>query len=77
MKALSYILVGAACGIVGYFIGEQRIKISLGSSARTGLGAAGVPRLGQPKGRAERLATHKAKYGSSELPPRGSGLSRF
>jgi|GEM_PF-5250773 len=77
MKALGYILVGAACGIVGFFIGEQRIKISFGSSKRTGLGATEVPRLGQPKTRAQRLATHKAKYGSSELPFRGSGLSRF
>jgi len=80
MKALGYILVGAACGIVGYFIGEQRIKISLGAKGsleRSGMGAAGVPRAGVPKTEAERLATHKAKYGSSELLPRGSGLSRF
>ena len=77
MKVLGYVLVAAGAGIIGYFIGEQRIKISLGSSARTGLGAAGVPRLGQPKGRAERLATHKTRYGTSELPPRGTGLSRF
>lgn len=77
MKVLGYVLVAAGAGIIGYLIGEQRIKITLGSSKRTGLGATGVPRLGQPKGRAERLATHKARYGTSELPPRGSGLSGF
>ena len=83
MKALGYILVGAACGIVGYFIGEQRKKISLGAKGsssslkKTGMGAAGVPRAGVPKTDAERLATHRAKYGISELPPPGTGLSRF
>lgn len=77
MKYLPYILVAAGAGIIGYFIGGERVKITFGSAARTGLGATGVPRLGQPKGRAERLATHKALYGTSELPERGTGLSRF
>ncbi len=74
MKYLPYILVAAGAGIIGYFIGGERIKITLGSPARTGLGATGVPRLGQPKTQAQRLATHKARYGTSELPPRGTGL---
>lgn len=81
MKILGYILAAVGGGIVGYFIGEERIKISLGakgSPERSGMGAAGVPRAGEPKTEAERLATHKARYGSSELPSRGTGLgSRF
>jgi len=36
--------------------------------------AFGRPRCGHPKINAERLATHKALYGTSELPPRGTGL---
>lgn len=83
MKILPYILVAAGAGIVGYFIGEQRIKITLGAKGsssslkKTGMGAAGVPRAGVPKTEAERLATHKARYGSGELPAKGTGLSRF
>lgn len=50
MKVLGYILAAIGGGIVGYLIGEERIKISLGakglssSPRRTGMGAAGVPR---------------------------------
>lgn len=80
MKVLGYILAAIGGGIVGYFIGEERIKISLGRSSspeKTGIGTAGIPRAGQPKTEAERLATHKARYGGSELPVRGTGLSRF
>lgn len=29
---------------------------------------------GEPKSEAERRATHKAKYGTEKLPPRGTGL---
>ena len=36
--------------------------------------AFGRPRYGNPKTEQERLATHKALYGTSELPPRGTGL---
>ena len=32
-------------------------------------------RLGRPKTEEERRATHQAIYGTTELPPRGSGLS--
>jgi len=32
-------------------------------------------RRGKPKTNAERRRTHKAKYGTSTLPPRGTGLS--
>ena len=31
-------------------------------------------RWGEPKSEAERRATHKAKYGTEKLPPRGTGL---
>ena len=31
-------------------------------------------RFGNPKTEAERRATHKAKFGTSKLPPRGTGL---
>jgi len=44
-------------------------------TASTGLGSSGIPRRGQPKTEEERLATHQEKYGSSKLPPRGSGLT--
>ena len=32
-----------------------------------------TPRFGHPKTEAERRATHKAKYGNTKLPPRGTG----
>ena len=44
-------------------------------TASTGLGSSGIPRRGQPKTEEERLATHQEKYGSSKLPPSGSGLT--
>lgn len=44
------------------------------SDIATGLGAGGAPRMGKPKTDAERRATHKARTGSSKLPPRGTGL---
>ena len=33
-------------------------------------------RYGKPKTNAERRETHKAKYGTSKLPPRGTGRGR-
>lgn len=45
-------------------------------SGVSGLGVGGSPRRGYPKTEAERLATHKSLYGTSELPPRGTGLFR-
>ena len=32
--------------------------------------------MGNPKTEAERRATHRALFGNSPLPPRGSGLQR-
>jgi len=37
-------------------------------------GAGRVRRFGVPKTEAERRATHLGRYGTSELPPRGTGL---
>lgn len=45
-------------------------------SASTGLGVGGAPRRGQPKTEAERLAIHQSRYGTTQLPPRGTGLAR-
>lgn len=42
----------------------------------SGLGLSGIPRRGQPKTEAERLASHQSRYGSSKLPPRGTGLAK-
>ena len=37
----------------------------------------GLPRrLGHPRTDAERLVRHKSLYGSSKLPPRGTGIRR-
>ncbi len=44
-------------------------------TASAGLGSFGIPRRGQPKMTAKRLATHQEKYGSLKLPPRGTGLA--
>lgn len=33
-------------------------------------------RLGKPRTNAERRKRHKAKYGTSKLPPRGTGLKQ-
>jgi len=41
-----------------------------------GLGVGGRGRGGRPKTNAERRATHRARYGTSNLPPRGTGLRR-
>ena len=77
MKAFAYILGLIGAGIAGYAICKYKKGTVTGSPQTTGMGAAGVPRAGVPKTEAERLAIHKAKYGSTELPSRGSGLSRF
>lgn len=45
-------------------------------TASAGLGLFGIARKGQPKTEAERLATHQSRYGTTQLPPRGTGLSR-
>ena len=46
------------------------------SSSQSGIGVGGQPRFGQPKTEEERRLTHKALYGTEELPPRGTGLMR-
>jgi len=66
-KNLLWLLVG---GIVLWQVSK---KIGGGTS---GLGIGGSPRLGKPKSEAERLATHKARYGETMLPPRGTGLKK-
>jgi len=38
--------------------------------------AFGKPRRGKPKSDEERRKTHKARFGSSKLPPRGTGQRR-
>jgi len=45
-------------------------------ATETGLGATGIPRAGKPKTEAERLSTHIRRYGSKELPERGTGLTK-
>lgn len=40
----------------------------------TGLGVGGAPRKGVPKTEKERKEEHIRRYGTEELPPRGSGL---
>lgn len=39
--------------------------------------AFGEPRLGQPKTEEERMQTHFQLYGTTDLPPRGTGLRRL
>jgi len=39
-----------------------------------GLGSSGVPRMGRPKTEEERRKTHLLRFGTEELPPRGTGL---
>lgn len=71
------VIIGTvAGGIIGYIARGTR-KDSIGSARGTGLGTGGAPRRGIPKTEAKRLATHKARYGSSELPPRGTGQRHF
>lgn len=44
--------------------------------ALTGLGAAGIPRRGKPKSEYERILTHYLRFGTTKVPPRGTGLTR-
>ena len=50
---------------------KQAVAASL-SQAR----ASGARRYGRPRTNAERRKRHKARFGSSKLPPRGTGLGR-
>ena len=74
MKYLGYILASIIGVGIGYAIGKK--KSSLGSPRLSGLGVGGSPRMGVPKAAAERLATHKSRFGGEELPPRGTGISK-
>jgi len=42
----------------------------------TGIGIGGRPRFGRPKTDEERKLTHHLRYGTTDLPPRGTGLLR-
>ena len=54
---------------------KRRSRKIIGSAYKfSGLGVGGKPRRGKPKTQAERRKTHSARYGTSKLPPRGSGL---
>jgi len=62
------------------FFPKIRVKAALNDipvsiTASAGLGSFGIPRRAKPKTEPERLATHQEKYGSSKLPPRGTGLA--
>ena len=39
-----------------------------------GLGATGIPRRGKPKSEYERMLTHYSRFGTTKVPPRGTGL---
>lgn len=64
----------AALG-VGIWYLMKRYNVSL-AGTETGLGAAGIPRRGRPKTEEERRMTHLRRFGTTELPPRGTGLRR-
>jgi len=49
---------------------EKRLR----KARTTGLGSTGIPRMGKPKTKSERKATHYRLYGTTELPARGYGL---
>jgi len=65
-------------GLIGYVLYKifTEEKETSGIGEMTGLGAAGIPRRGKPKTEEERMATHMARFGNTELPPRGTGLRR-
>ena len=72
---IGIIVTAVIAGTAGYIAGKTR-KNSIGSARGTGLGTGGTPRRGVPKSEAERLATHETRFGSSKLPPRGTGLTK-
>ena len=41
-----------------------------------GLGVGGAPRMGRPKTEEERRQEHYRRYGTWEVPPRGTGIRR-
>jgi len=62
----------------------ERIKKGFKTSERPsgppeeflGLGATGTPRRGRPKSEYERMLTHYSRFGTTKVPPRGTGLTR-
>jgi len=52
---------------------EERIKEDRITS---GIGVGGAPRRGKPKTEEERKTEHIRRYGTGELPPRGTGLEK-
>jgi len=77
MKRLGYLLAFVGIFAAGYFIGKSVKKSTeLSSPEVTGIGRGETPRFGAPKTMAERLATHQKIYGKTDLPPRGTGLTK-
>ena len=74
-KILIFLGIAGAIGAGIYFIVKKKGS-SYGSPSESGIGVGKVGRAGYPKTEAERLATHKARYGAGELPERGTGLKR-
>lgn len=65
------LLLLGALAVVGYLVYKNISK-----SSASGLGLGGRGRAGMPKTEAERVATHLSRYGTTQLPPRGTGLLR-
>ena len=64
-------------GVVAYYLYTKRDNHSnSGVSGLSGLGVGGTPRRGNPKTDEERKASHAARFGNENLPPRGTGLRR-
>jgi len=51
-------------------------RIKEGRISENGLGVGGAPRKGVPKTEEERKEEHIRRYGTEELPPRGTGLEK-
>jgi len=63
-------------GGVIFWLSRQKTASTSAVGQPSGLGVGGRPRMGRPKTEAERLASHRARYGAGPLPPRGTGLNR-
>ena len=70
METKDLLLLGVLA-VVGYLIYKNIPK-----SSASGVGIGGIGRAGVPKTEAERVATHLSRYGTTQLPPRGTGLRR-
>ena len=58
------------------FKGKRAKRYIYGTLRKTGWVPSTQRRRGKPKTDAERRKTHQSRYGSSTLPPRGTGLRR-